>query len=47
MPAARGARRARKTKETDVQVRFTLDGTGKSARIMTGAPVPSPTAPAP
>jgi len=37
MPAARGARRARKTKETDVQVRFTLDGTGK-ASVRTGLP---------
>jgi len=37
MPAARGARRARRTKETDVQVRFRLDGSGK-ASVRTGLP---------
>ena len=37
MPAARGARRSRRTKETDVQVRFTLDGLGK-ASVRTGLP---------
>ena len=35
MPAARGARRARRTKETDVRLRFALDGTGK-ASVRTG-----------
>jgi len=37
MPAARGARRTRRTKETNVQVRFGLDGTGKTA-VRTGLP---------
>lgn len=37
MPAARGARRARKTKETNIQVRFRLDGSGK-ASVRTGLP---------
>jgi len=35
--ATRGGRRTRKTKETDVQVRFALDGSGK-ADIRTGLP---------
>ncbi|HEV8230072.1 MAG TPA: imidazoleglycerol-phosphate dehydratase HisB [Candidatus Limnocylindria bacterium] len=34
---ARRGRRARRTKETDVQVRFTVDGTGK-ASVRTGMP---------
>ena len=37
MPAARGSRRARKTKETNVQVRFAIDGSGK-AKVKTGLP---------
>lgn len=37
MAGTRGARRVRKTKETDVQVRFTLDGSGK-ADVKTGLP---------
>jgi imidazoleglycerol-phosphate dehydratase len=37
MSAVRGARRVRRTKETSVQVRFALDGTGK-ADVKTGLP---------
>jgi imidazoleglycerol-phosphate dehydratase len=37
MAAARGGRRTRRTKETNVQVRFTLDGSGK-ADVRTGLP---------
>jgi imidazoleglycerol-phosphate dehydratase len=37
MTAARASRRIRRTKETDVQVRFTLDGTG-TASIRSGLP---------
>jgi imidazoleglycerol-phosphate dehydratase len=37
MPKARGSTRRRKTKETDVQVRFAVDGTGK-ASVKTGLP---------
>lgn len=37
MTAKRGARRVRRTKETDVQVRFALDGSGK-ADVRTGLP---------
>ena len=37
MPAARRGRRARRTKETDIQVRFALDGSGKAA-VDTGLP---------
>ncbi len=37
MAAARGARRVRRTKETDVQIRFTLDGSGKVS-VRTGLP---------
>ncbi len=37
MPKTRAARRRRTTKETDVQVRFTVDGSGK-ADVATGMP---------
>ncbi|HEY7625079.1 MAG TPA: imidazoleglycerol-phosphate dehydratase HisB [Candidatus Limnocylindria bacterium] len=37
MTAARSARRARRTKETDVRIRFTCDGTG-AADVQTGMP---------
>jgi imidazoleglycerol-phosphate dehydratase len=37
MAAMRASRRARRTKETDVQIRFTLDGAGK-ANIQSGLP---------
>lgn len=37
MPAVRTSRRARKTKETNVQVRFAIDGSGK-ASVKTGLP---------
>jgi imidazoleglycerol-phosphate dehydratase len=37
MAAARGGRRTRKTKETDVQIRLALDGSGK-ADVRTGLP---------
>src|SRR6266849_2058546 len=37
MSAARASRRTRQTKETDVQIRFTLDGSG-TAKIRTGLP---------
>ena len=37
MAQSRRARRARRTKETDVQVRFALDGSGK-ATVRTGLP---------
>ncbi len=37
MSAARASRRIRQTKETDVQIRFTLDGSG-TAKIQTGLP---------
>lgn len=37
MSAARASRRTRRTKETDVQVAFTLDGKG-TAKIRTGLP---------
>ena len=37
MAAPRRARRARRTKETDIEVRFALDGSGK-AKIATGLP---------
>jgi imidazoleglycerol-phosphate dehydratase len=37
MAASRGARRVRKTKETDVKVSFALDGSGK-ADVKTGLP---------
>jgi imidazoleglycerol-phosphate dehydratase len=37
MTAARSARRARRTKETDVRIRFTCDGTG-AAEVQTGMP---------
>jgi imidazoleglycerol-phosphate dehydratase len=37
MSAARVSRRARRTKETDVRVRFTLDGSGK-ASVQSGLP---------
>jgi imidazoleglycerol-phosphate dehydratase len=37
MSAARASRRTRRTKETDIQIRFTLDGTGR-ARVQSGLP---------
>jgi imidazoleglycerol-phosphate dehydratase len=37
MSVARASRRTRRTKETDVQIRFTLDGAGK-ASVKTGLP---------
>jgi len=37
MSAARASRRMRRTKETDIQIRFTLDGAGK-ASVQTGLP---------
>ena len=37
MTAARSSRRTRRTKETDIQIRFTLDGTG-TASIHSGLP---------
>ena len=37
MTAVRSARRARRTKETDVRIRFTCDGTG-AADVQTGMP---------
>ncbi|TMF79757.1 MAG: imidazoleglycerol-phosphate dehydratase, partial [Chloroflexi bacterium] len=37
MSAARASRRTRRTKETDIQIRFTLDGTGR-ASVQSGLP---------